>query len=108
RCLDSARAARGGSATGAGRGAARARRERARSRAGCAMNARRVGVLLVAGLAIIGFAMWIASQRHLERATLTGDLVLADLEHSVNAVTAIALRKGDGTHVTLKKEAAGW
>ena len=72
------------------------------------MNARRVGVLLVAGLAIIGFAMWIASQRHLERATLTGDLVLADLERSVNAVTAIALRKGDGTHVTLKKEAAGW
>src|SRR5205807_1366366 len=42
------------------------------------------------------------------RAMRTGDLVLADLEHSVNAVTAIALRKGDGTHVTLKKEAAGW
>src|SRR5438067_1743166 len=95
-------------AAGAARGAARARRERARSRAGCAMNARRVGVLLVAGLAIIGFAMWIASQRHLEGTTLTGDLVLADLERGVNAVTAIALRKGDGTHVTLKKEAAGW
>lgn len=72
------------------------------------MTARRVGGLLVAGLAIIAFAMWIASQRHLERATLTGDLVLPDLERNVNTVTAITLRRGDGTHVTLKKDAAGW
>jgi hypothetical protein len=72
------------------------------------VSARRVGALLVAGLAIIAFAMWIASQRHLERATLTGDLVLPDLERNVNAVTAITLRRGDGTHVTLKKDAAGW
>jgi Domain of unknown function (DUF4340) len=72
------------------------------------VSARRVGALLVAGLAIIAFAMWIASQRHLERATLTGDLVLPDLERNVNAVTAITLHRGDGTHVTLKKDAAGW
>jgi Domain of unknown function (DUF4340) len=72
------------------------------------VSARRVGALLVAGLAIIAFAMWIASQRHLERATLAGDLVLPDLERNVNAVTTITLRRGDGTHVTLKKDAAGW
>jgi hypothetical protein len=72
------------------------------------VSARRVGVLLIAGLAIIAFAMWIASQRHLERATLTGDLVLPDLERNVNAVTTITLRRGDGTHVTLKKDAGGW
>src|SRR5205814_1373976 len=64
--------------------------------------------LRVAGLALVGFAMWVASQRHLERATLAGDLVLPDLEHHVNAVTEVALRKADGTHATLKRNGAGW
>ncbi len=72
------------------------------------MSGRRVGVLLAAGVAVIAFAMWIASQRHLERATLTGDLVLPDLERNVNAVTEVTLRRGDGTHATLRKDAAGW
>jgi hypothetical protein len=72
------------------------------------MNARRVAALLAAGLALVAFAMWIASQRHLERAALAGDLVLPDLEHNVNAVTEVGLRKGDGTRTTLKKDSAGW
>ena len=72
------------------------------------MSAGRVVALLVAGLALVGFAMWVASQRHLERATLAGDLVLPDLEHHVNAVTEVALRKADGTHTTLKRNGAGW
>src|SRR6266513_1469754 len=72
------------------------------------MSAGRVVALLVAGLALVGFAMWVASQRHLERATLAGDLVLPDLEHHVNAVTEVALRKADGTHATLKRNGAGW
>jgi hypothetical protein len=72
------------------------------------MNARRVAALLVAGLALVAFAMWIASQRHLERATLAGDLVLPDLEHHVNTVTEVGLRKADGTRTTLTKDSAGW
>jgi len=72
------------------------------------MSARRVVALLIAGLALVAFAMWIASQRHLERATLAGDLVLPDLEHHVNAVTELALRKADGTHTTLKRDGTGW
>ena len=72
------------------------------------MSARRVAALLAAGLALVAFAMWIASQRHLERATLAGDLVLPDLEHHVNAVTELVLRKADGTHTTLKRDGAGW
>src|SRR3979490_593936 len=72
------------------------------------MSARRVVALLIAGLGLVAFAMWIASQRHLERATLAGDLVLPDLEHHVNTVTEIGLRKGDGTRTTLKKDGAGW
>ena len=72
------------------------------------MSARRVAVLLAAGLAVLAFAMWVASRRHLERATLTGDLVLPGLERAVNTVTEIDLAKGDGTRTTLKKDSAGW
>jgi Domain of unknown function (DUF4340) len=72
------------------------------------MSARRVAVLLAAGLAVIAFAMWVASTRHLERATLSGDPVLPGLERSVNAVTEIDLAKGDGTRTSLKKDSAGW
>jgi hypothetical protein len=72
------------------------------------MNARRVAALLAAGLALVAFAMWIASQRHLERAALAGDLVLPGLEHNVNAVTEVGLLKGDGTRTTLKRDSAGW
>ncbi len=72
------------------------------------MSPRRVLMLLVTGLALIAFALWIASQRHAERATLAGELVLPDLTRNVNAVTRVELRKGAGTHATLQKEAAGW
>jgi hypothetical protein len=72
------------------------------------MTARRVAVLLAAGLAVIAFAMWVASTRHLQRATLSGDLVLPGLERSVNAVTEIDLAMGDGTRTSLKKDSAGW
>ena len=72
------------------------------------MSARRVLGLLITGLALTAFALWIASQRHTERATLTGGLVLPDLTHNVNAVTRVELRKGDGTRATLEKNASGW
>ncbi|HYL70424.1 MAG TPA: hypothetical protein VEY89_03885, partial [Candidatus Dormibacteraeota bacterium] len=72
------------------------------------MTARRVVILLIAGVALVGLAMWLASQRHLERATLTGDLVLPDLQHQVNSVTEVGLSKGDGTRTTLKRTASEW
>ena len=72
------------------------------------MTARRVALLLAAGLVVIAFAMWVASKRHLERATLTGDPVLPGLERAANAVTEVDLRKGDGTRTTLKRDSAGW
>jgi Domain of unknown function (DUF4340) len=72
------------------------------------MTPRRVALLLVGGLALVTFAIWLASQRHLEHATLAGDLVLPGLEHSVNAVSEVDLRRGDGTRVSLKKDPAGW
>ena len=72
------------------------------------MSPRKVALLLAGGLLLVVFAIWLASQRHLEHATLAGDLVLPGLEHSINAVSEVDLRRGDGTRTTLKKDAAGW
>ncbi len=73
------------------------------------MNARRVTWLLLAGILVIGFAIWLSSLRHLERATLSGDVVLPGLEHSINNVSEVRLRKADDTHVTLKRaDGGGW
>ena len=72
------------------------------------MTSRRVATLLAAGLAVVGFAIWLSSTRHLERATLAGDLVLPGLESALNSVTEVQLTKGDGTHATLKRGASDW
>jgi Domain of unknown function (DUF4340) len=72
------------------------------------MNPRRIAILLGAGIVIIAFAIWISSKRHLDRATLAGDLVLPGLEGTLNTVTEIRLTKGDQTHTTLKKGASDW
>lgn len=72
------------------------------------MTSGRMLALLVAGIALIGLAIWLSSQRHLEHATLAGDLVLPGLEHSVNTVTEVDLRRGDGSRASLKKSTAGW
>ena len=73
------------------------------------MTARRVTWLLVAGALVIVFAIWLSSLRHLERATLAGDLVLPGLEHGVNTVTQVTPAPGDDTHATLsRKGRSGW
>ena len=72
------------------------------------MNARRVGWLLAAAFVIIAFAIWVSSLRHLERATLAGDLVLPGLTGAVNTVTQVKLTKGNGTQATLQKGDGGW
>jgi Domain of unknown function (DUF4340) len=72
------------------------------------MTSRRVALLLAGGLALIAFAVWLSSRRHLEHATLSGDLVLPGLEQSVNTVSEVDLRRGDGSHTSLKKASHGW
>ncbi len=72
------------------------------------MTARRAVWLLVAGALVIAFAIWLSSLRHLERATLAGDVVLPGLERNVNSVTQVSLRRGDETHVTLARQGAEW
>lgn len=72
------------------------------------MTPRRVLILLIAGIVVIAGSLWLASQRHLERATLAGDLVLPGLQKSLNDVTEVDLSKGDGTRTTLKKGPTDW
>jgi hypothetical protein len=72
------------------------------------MNPRRVGILLVAGVLVIAIALWLSSQRHLERAITSGQAVLPDLRSSLNSVQEVRLIKGDGTKTTLKKGESGW
>jgi hypothetical protein len=72
------------------------------------VSAPRVAWLLAAGLAVIAFAIWLSSRRHLERDMAAGALVLPGLEQHVNAVTTVTLRKGDGTHATLQKDGSVW
>ncbi len=72
------------------------------------MSARRFLWVLIAAVALIVLAIWLSSKRHLERDLTSGDLVLPGLEHNVNSVSSVALRKGDATHVTLQKQGGEW
>jgi hypothetical protein len=72
------------------------------------VSARRVGWLLAAGLVVIAFAIWLSSRRHLERDMVVGALVLPGLEQTVNTVTTVTLRRGDGTQATLQKDGGTW
>jgi Domain of unknown function (DUF4340) len=72
------------------------------------MTPRRIAVLLVAGVVLVALALWISSQRHLERTVEAGQRVLPDLKNSLNSVSELRLSKGDGTHTTLKKTATDW
>ncbi|HEV2286067.1 MAG TPA: DUF4340 domain-containing protein, partial [Steroidobacteraceae bacterium] len=72
------------------------------------MTARRVALLLLCGLAVIAGAIWLSSRRHLEHATLAGDLVLPGLEAAITTVSEVDLRRGDGTRTSLRKASVGW
>ncbi|MGQ0836197.1 MAG: DUF4340 domain-containing protein [Gammaproteobacteria bacterium] len=72
------------------------------------MTSRRVLWLAIAAILVIAGAVYLSSQRHLDRATLAGDRVLPGLSQEVNAVTEVRLSKSDGSRVTLRKRAADW
>jgi hypothetical protein len=72
------------------------------------VTGRRVAWLLIAGIALVVFAIWLSSRRHLERSIMAGDLVLPGLEQNVNGVTTIRLRKAGDVQTTLQKDGGGW
>jgi len=72
------------------------------------MNGRRVGILLVVAVAVIGAGIWLSSKRSVNRAPTTGQPVLEGLKPALNEVTEIQLSKGDGTKATLRKREKDW
>jgi len=72
------------------------------------MTPRRLTALFVAGLGLIVLAIWLSSNRHLERATSAGERVLPGMVQALNSITEVRLVKGDETHTTLKKGATDW
>lgn len=72
------------------------------------MNARRLAALSAVALLVIAAAVWLSSQRHLERAVVSGEPILADLKQALNSVTEVHLAKSDGTRTTLKKSGGDW
>jgi Domain of unknown function (DUF4340) len=72
------------------------------------MSARRVAWFLTAAIVLVVFAIWLSSRRHLERSIVAGELVLPGLEHNVNAVNTVRLRKANDVHTTLDKGGDVW
>jgi hypothetical protein len=72
------------------------------------VSPRRVLILLASALLIIAGAIWLSSQRHLDRAIATGTRLLPELKAALNDVNEIRIAKADGNHATLKKRGAQW
>jgi len=74
------------------------------------VTARRVALLLIAGLIVLGIAVWLSSSnRQSQRPTLAGASVVGGLDkNTLNTVSEIRLSKGDGSRTTLKKGASDW
>jgi Domain of unknown function (DUF4340) len=72
------------------------------------MTQRRVVGLLVAAVVIAALAFALASRSPRNAPTGAGQVVLEGLKPVVNDVTELRIAKGDGTHVTLRKQPASW
>jgi hypothetical protein len=63
--------------------------------------------LVVAGVALAGVGVWLASRHGSDPSEATGP-VLALKQSDLNAVTRIRIFKGDGSQVTLTRDATHW
>jgi hypothetical protein len=64
--------------------------------------------LVVAGLALVGLGVWLASRHAADSTAEPTGPVLALKQDDLNAVTRVGIFKGDGSHVTLTRAASGW
>lgn len=63
--------------------------------------------LIVAGVALAGAGVWLVSRHGSDTAEATG-AVLPLKQTDLNAVTRLRIFKGDGSHVTLTRDATHW
>jgi hypothetical protein len=72
------------------------------------MRASQVLSLAVAGLALAGVGLWLVSRREADSTAELSGPVLALKQNDLNAVTRLQIFKGDGSHVTLTRDATRW
>jgi hypothetical protein len=72
------------------------------------MRASQVLSLAVAGLALAGVGLWLVSRREADSTAEPSGPVLALKQNDLNAVTRLQIFKGDGSHVTLTRDATRW
>ncbi|MEJ0035498.1 MAG: DUF4340 domain-containing protein [Gammaproteobacteria bacterium] len=72
------------------------------------MNARRVGMLLVAAILVIVLAVWLSSRKVRIAENAAGTPVMKALKAQLNDVTEVRISKGDGSRATLRKQPTGW
>lgn len=72
------------------------------------MTQRRLGFLLVASLAVLALAIWVAHRQSGSGATSAGEAVLPGLTAALNTVTEVRLTGAGGEHTTLERGAKRW
>jgi hypothetical protein len=72
------------------------------------MNQKKTLLLAAAAVLLLVAGVFLSLRRSSEQASLGGTEVFPDLEKSLGEVSEIRLGKGDGSRVTLRKEAQGW
>ncbi len=72
------------------------------------LTSRGLAALLAAGVAVIALALWVTSRKPSSAPSEAGALVLPDLKSSINGITEVRIRKGDGTRTTLTKGTTDW
>jgi len=72
------------------------------------LSGRRVVILLVVAVLVIGAGLWVSSNRSADQTAFAQGAVLPGLEGALNTVNEVRLTKADKSQITLKKRDADW
>ena len=72
------------------------------------MNQKKFLVLTATTVVVLAAGVWISTHRSNEQSELRGATLFADLKPALGEVSEVHLKKGDGSHTTLRKSADGW
>ncbi len=72
------------------------------------MNRRNLTLLAVAAVLLLGAGIWLNAHRAGQQTVQSGERVFPDLAAALGDVGEIRISRGDGSHTTLRRDAAGW
>jgi len=72
------------------------------------MNQKKFLALTATTVVVLVAGVWLAMHRSGEQSDLGGSTLFADLKPALGEVSEVHLKKGDGSHTTLRKAADGW